>query len=54
MRCKIKSLKILDTADEKINAATEKINQAKEKFEFAHQSVMNQIEKDIEGIHENL
>lgn len=46
--------KTIDTADEKINAATEKINQAKEKFEFAHQSVMNQIEKDIEGIHENL
>ena len=46
--------KTINTADEKISSATEKINQAKEKFEFAHQSVMNQIEKDIDGIHENL
>jgi hypothetical protein len=49
-----KHQKTIDTADEKIIAATERINQAKEKFEFAHQSVMNQIEKDIKGIHENV
>jgi len=44
----------IDTADEKINAAKSKIDGAKEKFEFAHQSVMNQIEKDIEGIEKYL
>lgn len=44
----------IDAADEKINAAKAKIDQAKDKFEFAHQSVMNQIEKDIEGIKEHL
>ena len=45
-----KHQKTIDTADEQINGAKAKIDQAKEKFEFAHQSVRNQIEKDIEGI----
>jgi len=46
--------KTIDTADESISAARGKIETAKEKFEYAHQSVMNQIEKDIEGIQKHL
>jgi len=42
--------KTIDGADEQVKAAKAKIDGAKEKFDFAHQSVMNQIDKDIENI----
>jgi len=46
--------KTIDGADEQVKAAKAKIDAAKEKFDFAHQSVMNQIDKDIENINKYL
>lgn len=45
-----KSQSTIDNADEHINAAMEKIEVTKNNFEFALQSVENEINKDIESI----
>ncbi len=45
-----KSQDTIDHADEHIQAAREKIETASENFNFTLQSIVNQIEKDIESI----
>jgi chromosome segregation ATPase len=44
----------LDGADAQIEAAKEKIDQTQDSFERTHQSILNQIEKDIENIQKYL
>ncbi len=40
----------VDNADAEINAAKEKIEATQKGFEFTHQSILNQIDKDVENI----
>ena len=49
-----KSKSTIDRADEIINAEKEKILSTKESFEFTLQSVLNEIERDIENINKYL
>ncbi len=42
--------KTVDNADAEINTAKEKIEATKKGFEFTHQSILNQIDKDVENI----
>lgn len=44
----------IDHADEDINAAKEKILGTKENFEFTWQSVINEIDRDVENINKYL
>ncbi len=44
----------IDGADEQINIAREKIDMTREAFEHTHQSILNQIERDIENINKYL
>lgn len=44
----------IDGADAQINAAKEKINSTQVSFEHSHQSILNQIERDIENIQKYL
>ena len=44
----------LDGADAQIEAAKEKIDHTQDSFERTHQSILNQIEKDIENIQKYL
>ena len=44
----------MDSADAEIDAAREKIEATQKGFEYTHQSILNQIEKDIENINKYL
>ncbi|MEL6635714.1 MAG: hypothetical protein AAFW73_22425 [Bacteroidota bacterium] len=44
----------VDNADAEINQAREKIEKTRNDFEYAHQSILNQIDKDIENINKYL
>lgn len=44
----------VDNADAEINAAREKIEATQKGFEYTHQSILNQIDKDIENINKYL
>ncbi len=46
--------KTIDTADESIQKETDKIGSIKDNFERAHQSILNQIDKDILNINQYL
>lgn len=48
------SQKTIDSADETIQAAKDKIDSTKENFEYTLQSIVNQIERDIESIESHL
>lgn len=50
----IKFQKTIDGADAQIEAARQKIEATREGFEHTHQSILNQIEKDIENINKYL
>ncbi|MCI5083331.1 MAG: hypothetical protein MRY78_16660 [Saprospiraceae bacterium] len=45
-----KSQNTIDHADEHIQGAREKIEQTRENFEYALQSILNEINKDVENI----
>ena len=44
----------VDNADAEIDAAREKIESTQKGFEYTHQSILNQIDKDIENINKYL
>ncbi len=46
--------KTIDGADAQIEAARQKIESTRDGFEHTHQSILNQIEKDIENINKYL
>lgn len=46
--------KTVDNADAEINAAKAKIEETQKGFEFTHQSILNQIAKDVENINKYL
>ena len=49
-----KSQSTIDNADEHINAAKEKITQTRDNFEYALQSILNEIDKDVQNINQFL
>ena len=50
----VKFQNTIDGADAQIEAAREKIESTREGFEHTHQSILNQIDKDIENINKYL